>query len=120
MKASADTAAPSVSAGAATGGSAEESVRSGGALCAESVGGGHGLSGGRRVGHTQQRATQRANRDIALARRNWTDFGSDSGGRTATVLRSFIASSERSGIESFAWFRDVLSRIPGALHHPAH
>ena len=28
------------------------------------------------------------------------------------VLRSFIASCKRSGIEPFAWFRDVLSRIP--------
>src|SRR5215813_12006725 len=57
-------------------------------------------------------ATERANRDIALGRVNWTFFGSDSGGKTAAVLRSFIASCKRSGIEPFAWFRDVLSRIP--------
>jgi transposase len=57
-------------------------------------------------------ATERANRDIALGRGNWTFFGSDGGGRTAAVLRSFIASCKRSGIEPFAWFRDVLSRIP--------
>ena len=35
------------------------------------------------------------------------------GGKTAAVLRSFIASCKRSGVEPFAWFRDVLSRIPG-------
>jgi transposase len=46
-------------------------------------------------------ATERANRDIALGR-----------GKTAAVLRSFIASCKRSGVEPFAWFRDVLSRIP--------
>ncbi|MCL5743341.1 MAG: transposase domain-containing protein [Acidobacteria bacterium] len=32
--------------------------------------------------------------------------------RGAAVLRSFIASCKRSGVEPFAWFRDVLSRIP--------
>jgi transposase len=58
-------------------------------------------------------ATERANRDIALGRGNWTFFGSDGGGRTAAVLRSFIASCKRCGVEPFAWFRDVLSRIPG-------
>ena len=60
-------------------------------------------------------ATERANRDIALGRGNWTFFGSDGGGRTAAVLRSFIASCKRCGREPFAWFRDVLSRIPA---HP--
>jgi hypothetical protein len=57
-------------------------------------------------------ATERANRDIALGRGNWTFFGSDGGGKTAAVLRSFIASCKRSGVEPFAWFRDVLSSIP--------
>jgi transposase len=56
-------------------------------------------------------ASERANRDIAVGRGNWTFFGSDNGGRTAAVLRSFIASCKRSGVEPFAWFRDVLSRI---------
>ena len=57
-------------------------------------------------------ATERANRDIALGRGNWTFFGSDRGGKTAAVLRSFVASCKRCGVEPFAWFRDVLSRIP--------
>jgi len=57
-------------------------------------------------------ATERANRDIALGRGNWTFFGSDQGGKTAAVLRTFIASCKRCGIEPFAWFCDVLSRIP--------
>jgi hypothetical protein len=54
----------------------------------------------------------RANRGIALGRGNWTFFGSEGGGKTAAVLRSFSASCKRSGVELFAWFRDVLSRIP--------
>ena len=57
-------------------------------------------------------ATERANRDIALGRGNWTFFGSDHGGKTAAVLRSFIATCKRCGVEPFAWFYDVLSRIP--------
>jgi hypothetical protein len=32
-------------------------------------------------------ATERANRDIALGRGNWTFFGSDGDGKTAAVLR---------------------------------
>jgi transposase len=60
-------------------------------------------------------ATERANRDIALGRTNWTFFGSDNGGKTAAVLRSFIASCKRNGVEPFTWFHDVLSRIPA---HP--
>jgi hypothetical protein len=57
-------------------------------------------------------ATERANRDIAVGRGNWTFFGSDTGSKTAAVLRSFIASCKRCDVEPFAWFRDVLSRIP--------
>jgi transposase len=57
-------------------------------------------------------AAERANRDIALGRGNWTFFGSDNGGKTAAVLRSFIATCKRCGVEPFAWFQDVLARIP--------
>jgi transposase len=38
-------------------------------------------------------------------------FGSDEGGRTAAVLRSFVASWQRAGVDPFAWFKDVLGRI---------
>ena len=40
-------------------------------------------------------ATERANRDIAIGRGNWTFFGSDEGGKTAAVLMSFIATCKR-------------------------
>ena len=56
-------------------------------------------------------ATERANRDIAIGRGNWTFFGSDHGGKTAAVLMSFVAMCKRCRVEPFAWFRDVLSRI---------
>src|SRR5215467_11002462 len=62
-------------------------------------------------------ATERANRDIALGRNNWTFFGSDNGGKTAAVLLSFVAICKRNAVEPFAWFHDVLSRI---ATHPVH
>ena len=60
-------------------------------------------------------ATERAIRGVAVGRNNWTFFGSDQGGKTAAVLRSFTASCQRVGVEPFAWFKDVLSRI---VSHP--
>jgi hypothetical protein len=56
-------------------------------------------------------ATERANRDIAIGRGNWTFFGSDAGGRTAALLMSFIAMCKRNAVEPFAWFQEVLSRL---------
>src|SRR5215813_7275612 len=56
-------------------------------------------------------ATERAIRSVAVGRNNWVFFGSDEGGRTAAVLRSFVASCQRVGIDPFTWFKNVLSRI---------
>src|SRR6478672_6527684 len=56
-------------------------------------------------------ASERANRGVAVGGGNWTSFGSDRGGRTAAVLLSLIATCKRWGVEPFAWFRDVLTRI---------
>jgi transposase len=56
-------------------------------------------------------ATERAIRGVAVGRNNWTFFGSDEGGRTAAVLRSFVASCQRVDVDPFAWFKDVLERI---------
>jgi len=56
-------------------------------------------------------ASERANRGVAVGRGNWTFFGSDRGGQTAAVLLSFVATCKGCGVEPFAWFRDVLTRI---------
>ncbi len=56
-------------------------------------------------------ATERAIRSVAVGRNNWVFFGSDEGGKTAAVLRSFIASCQRAGVDPFTWLKDVLSRI---------
>ena len=55
--------------------------------------------------------TERSLRNFAIGRNNWTFFGSDNGGKTAAVLRSFVTSCELAKIDPFAWFRDVLGRI---------
>jgi transposase len=56
-------------------------------------------------------ATERAIRGVAIGRNNWTFFGSDNGGHTAAVLRSFVASCQRNDVDPFSWLKDVLSRI---------
>lgn len=56
-------------------------------------------------------ATERAIRGVAVGRNNWVFFGSDQGGKAAAILRSFVASCERVGVDPFAWFKDILSRI---------
>jgi DNA-binding phage protein len=55
--------------------------------------------------------TERSLRCFAVGRGNWTFFGSDTGGRTAAVLRSFVTSRELVKVDPFVWFRDVLGRI---------
>jgi transposase len=62
-------------------------------------------------------AAERSLRGVAVGRNNWTFFGSDNGGRTAAVLRTFVASCERVKIDPWAWFCDVLTRIAS---HPVN
>ena len=56
-------------------------------------------------------AAERSLRGFAIGRNNWTFFGSDNGGKTAAILRSFVTSCELVKIDPFAWFKDVLGRI---------
>jgi transposase len=55
--------------------------------------------------------TERTLRGIAVGRRNWLFVGSDQGGRTMAILRSFVGSCELVKVDPFEWFRDVLARI---------
>jgi transposase len=55
--------------------------------------------------------TERSLRGIAVGRNNWLFVGSDRGGKTMAILRSFVGSCELVKVDPFAWFRDVLSRI---------
>jgi transposase len=56
-------------------------------------------------------ATERAIRGVAVGRNNWIFFGSDHGGNTAAILRSFVASCQRVSVNPFVWLKDLLSRI---------
>jgi transposase len=55
--------------------------------------------------------TERSLRGIDVGRHNWLFVGSDRGGRTMAILRSFVGSCELNKVDPFAWFRDVLSRV---------
>ena len=55
--------------------------------------------------------TERSLRGIAVGRNNWLFLGSDRGGKTMAILRSFVGSCEMVKVDPFEWFRDVLSRI---------
>ena len=54
---------------------------------------------------------ERTLRRIAIGRANWTFLGSDTGGHTAAVLFSLIATCDRHGVNIFDYLRDVLTRI---------
>jgi transposase len=53
---------------------------------------------------------------IGMGRINWLFLGSDNGGKTAAILFSFTATCKQLGINTFAYLRDVLERLPT---HPA-
>jgi transposase len=56
-------------------------------------------------------ASENALRRVAVGRKNWLFCGSDTGGHTAAVLFSLIATCQRHRVEPFAYLRDVLTRI---------
>jgi hypothetical protein len=56
-------------------------------------------------------AAERSLRGVVVGRQNWLFFGSDDGGETAAVLRSFMVSCQQAGVEPYAYMCDVLRRI---------
>ena len=54
-------------------------------------------------------------RHIALGRKNWLFCGSDNGGRAAAIFFSLIVSCKRHNLDPFAYFRDLLARLPAIL-----
>jgi transposase len=57
-------------------------------------------------------AAERALRGLTIGRRNWLFCGSERGAQAAAVHFSLIASCHRHGLDSFAYLRDVLTRLP--------
>jgi transposase len=66
--------------------------------------------------HIDNNISERTLKLIGMGRANWLFVGSDKGGKTAAVLFSFTATCKCLGIDSFAYLRDVLGRLPT---HPA-
>src|SRR5437879_1590594 len=54
---------------------------------------------------------ERSLRGIAVGRKNWMFYGSDNGGRTASVLTSLITTCKRLRLDPFAYLRDLFERI---------
>jgi transposase len=61
-------------------------------------------------------AAERAERRVAVGRRNWTFCGSDSGGQRAAVMYTLIETARLNDVDPKAWLADVLARI---ADHPA-
>lgn len=66
--------------------------------------------------HIDNNLAERTLKLIGMGRINWLFLGSDNGGTTAAVLFSFTATCKHLGIDTFAYLRDVLERLPT---HPA-
>jgi transposase len=62
--------------------------------------------------HIDNNISERTLKLIGMGRANWLFVGSDKGGKTAAVLFSFTATCKCLGIDSFAYLRDVLERLP--------
>jgi transposase len=54
-------------------------------------------------------------RGLCLGRKNWLFLGSDRGGRAAAIHFSLLASCKRHGHDPWAYYRDVLIRLPAML-----
>jgi transposase len=66
--------------------------------------------------HIDNNVSERMLKLIGIGRDNWLFLGSDKGGATAAVLYSFTATCKHLRLDTFAYLRDVLERLPT---HPA-
>ncbi|MCA9448930.1 MAG: IS66 family transposase [Candidatus Omnitrophica bacterium] len=65
--------------------------------------------------HPDNNFAERAMRHVVVGRLNWKFAGSDSGGARAAIIFSLVATCKLHGIDPFAYFRDVLEKLPS---HP--
>ncbi len=61
-----------------------------------------------------QNAIERTIRGIAMGRRAWLFCGNEEGGRRAAVLYTLVESCKAAQVEPFAYFTDLLTRLPSA------
>jgi transposase len=62
--------------------------------------------------HIDNNISERTLKLIGMGRINWLFLGSDKGGQTAAVLFSFTATCKHLRIDTFAYLRNVLERLP--------
>ena len=60
--------------------------------------------------------SERQIKQLVIGRKNWMFAGSENGARNAAILFGLVVSCKLAGVDPFAYFRDVLSRIST---HPA-
>ena len=65
--------------------------------------------------HPDNNFSERAMRHVVVGRCTWKFAGSDSGGKSAAIIYSLVATCKIHGIDPFAYFRDVLEHLPS---HP--
>jgi transposase len=62
--------------------------------------------------HIDNNISERTLKLIGMGRINWLFLGSDKGGQTAAVLFSFTATCKQLRLDTFAYLKDVLERLP--------
>ena len=61
------------------------------------------------AGQVHNNLSERTLRAIALGRKHWGVFGSESGGRSAAVLYSVVGTCKHLGLDPFAYLRATRS-----------
>lgn len=57
-------------------------------------------------------AAERAIRRVAVGRKNWLFLGSETGGQTAAILMTLLGTCWANRVNSWAYLKDVLDRMP--------
>ena len=57
-------------------------------------------------------AAERAIKPFVIGRKNWLFAQSVNGARASSVLYSLVETAKANGLEPYAWFRYVLTRLP--------
>ena len=60
--------------------------------------------------------SERQIKQMVIGRKNWMFAGSENGARNSAILFSLVVACKLCGVDPFAYFRDILTRLP---HHPA-